>query len=506
MQLKGKSIFITGGTGGIGRPLVALLQQNGAQVYVYDRTTQGDLLTHIDTACAMVTAAEPDILINLAGYNCFARCEDQPAADIIGINLVVPIRLSQAVLPAMRKRHAGQIINIGSMTALIPLPHLSCYVAAKAGLKAFSDSLRREVQGSGIVVTHITPRAVDTDANKGLKAELNAATGVTHDSAELVARRIVAAIIKHESEVRIGWPERFFALLNVLVPRLIDRALRKNRDIGERILARQHKTPQPKEKHPMKRIAMMTLAIPALLLGFNVDTVQAQEMTVPVTPSAIQAPAHLQADSTDLLAMSDPVMEQVTVLQTRWAEIKYQGAGKEAQLAAMSALEAQAAALVAANPTRAEPKIWDAIILSSEAGIIKGISALPKVKKAKELLEASLQQDANALEGSAHTSLGSLYYQVPGWPVGFGDSKKAEQHLQAALAINPDGIDPNYFYGDYLINQKRYAEAIPVLEKALVAPDRTNRPLADAGRRQEIRTALGVAQEKAKTAKLKDYN
>ncbi len=502
MQLDGKSVFITGGTGGIGRPLVALLQKSGARVFVYDRATQGDLLAHIDSASAMVTAAAPDILINLAGYNCFARCEDQPAADIIGINLIVPIRLSQAVLPAMRKRGGGQIVNIGSMTALIPLPHLGCYVAAKAGLKAFSDSLRREVQGSGIVVTHITPRAVDTDANKGLKAELNAQTGVTHDSADLVARRIVAAIVNDEREVRIGWPERFFALLNALLPRLIDRALRKNRDIGERILARQHEITPHKENTAMKRIAMMILAMPALSLALNTISAQAQDMPAPV----MQPPAQMLMDGAALLPVADPVMDQVAVLQTRWAEIKYQGAGKEAQLAAMAALEGQAAALVAANPTRAEPKIWDAIILSSEAGIIKGISALPKVKKAKGLLEASLQQDANALEGSAHTSLGSLYYQVPGWPVGFGDSKKAEQHLKAALRVNPDGIDPNYFYGDYLIHQERYAEAIPVLEKALAAPDRANRALADAGRRQEIRTALGIAQEKAASAKPKDYN
>lgn len=497
MQLEGKTVFITGGTGGIGRPLVTLLQQSGARVYVYDRASQGDLLEQIDAVCAMVTAAEPDILINLAGYNCFARCEDQPADDIIGINLTVPIRLSQAVLPTMRKRGTGQIVNIGSMTALIPLPHLGCYVAAKAGLKAFSDSLRREVQGSGIVITHVTPRAVDTDANKGLKAELNAATRVAHDSADLVARRIVTAILNGESEVRIGWPERFFAVVNALLPRLIDRALRKNRDIGERILARQSKSTPYKKKTTMKRIAMLMFAVPALSLSLNATAVHAQEMSAPVP---------VQIDGATLMAMPDPVMDQVAMLQTRWAEIKYQGAGKDAQLAAMTALEGQAAALVAANPTRAEPKIWDAIILSSEAGIIKGISALPKVKKAKVLLEASLLQDANALEGSAHTSLGSLYYQVPGWPVGFGDKQKAEEHLKAALAINPDGIDPNYFYGDYLNNQERYAEAIPVLEKALAAPDRPNRALADAGRRQEIRAALAVAQEKAKTQKRNDYN
>lgn len=237
MQLKGKSVFITGGTGGIGRPLVARLKAAGAHVTIYLRPPNGSLSDEIDRVCADLAGKTPDILINLAGYNSFARCEAQDSKSIIDINLLVPIRLIQAVLPAMRKRQHGQIVTVGSMTALIPLPHLTSYVAAKAGLKAFADSLRREVQGSGIIVTHITPRAVDTGANKGLKAELNAKTGVTHDNPDLIAARILRAIVNDESDVRIGWPERFFALLNSLCPRLIDRALRKNRDIGEDLLA-----------------------------------------------------------------------------------------------------------------------------------------------------------------------------------------------------------------------------------------------------------------------------
>lgn len=237
MQLKGKSVFITGGTGGIGRPLVGLLKQAGAHVTVYVRPPSGSLSSEIDRVCAELATKTPDILINLAGYNAFSRCEEQDSKSIIDINLLVPIRLTQAVLPAMRVRSHGQIVTVGSMTALIPLPHLTSYVAAKAGLKAFADSLRREVQGSGIIVTHITPRAVDTGANKGLKAELNEKTGVTQDRPDVIAARILSAIVRNERDVRIGWPERFFALLNSFCPALIDRALRKNRDIGERILA-----------------------------------------------------------------------------------------------------------------------------------------------------------------------------------------------------------------------------------------------------------------------------
>ncbi|MCF5879317.1 tetratricopeptide repeat protein, partial [Aeromonas veronii] len=119
-----------------------------------------------------------------------------------------------------------------------------------------------------------------------------------------------------------------------------------------------------------------------------------------------------------------------------------------------------------------------------------GGGALGLVKEAKAKLELALKQDPKVLDGSAYTSLGSLYYQVPGWPVGFGDDEKAEQLLKQALAINPDGIDPNFFYGDFLLDQGRKAEAKTYLDKALAAPARPGREVADEGRRMEIRDRL----------------
>ncbi len=220
------------------------------------------------------------------------------------------------------------------------------------------------------------------------------------------------------------------------------------------------------------------------------------------TEPMLMAPA--TAKTTEA-AVTDPVMEQIKPLQDEWARIKYQLADKEAQLAAIEKLEAQAAQVTEANQNRAEPKIWEAIILSTDAGITKGISALPKVERAKTLLEMSEKIDPNALNGSAHTSLGSLYYQVPGWPVGFGDDKKAEEHLKMGLQINPNGIDPNYFYGDFLLQNDRVEEAKTYLNRALQAPDREGRELADAGRRQEVKAALAKADETLKSKK-KDFN
>ena len=193
----------------------------------------------------------------------------------------------------------------------------------------------------------------------------------------------------------------------------------------------------------------------------------------------------------DLLADMD---SSIAKIQRDWATANYETAGDK-QEKAFKALIEEARSLAASNPDKAEPKVWLAIALSTEAGITGGFGALSKVKEARSLLEEAEKINANALNGSVYTSMGSLYYQVPGWPIGFGNDDKAEQYLQKALAANPDGIDPNYFYGDFMLEQGRLDEAIKYLNKAAAAPDRPGRPLADKGRRAEIRKKLNRAKQ-----------
>lgn len=183
------------------------------------------------------------------------------------------------------------------------------------------------------------------------------------------------------------------------------------------------------------------------------------------------------------------VDDDVRVLQRQWEEIKYRKPPAE-QVAAYEALAKEAAQVRARYADRAEPEIWYGIIVASHAGAKGGFGALSLAKQAKQALEHALALDAKALDGSAYTSLGSLYYQVPGWPIGFGDDKKARELLQQALALNPDGIDPNFFLGDYLYRKADYAGARQALERALKAAPRPDRPLADEGRRLEIETLL----------------
>jgi Tfp pilus assembly protein PilF len=111
--------------------------------------------------------------------------------------------------------------------------------------------------------------------------------------------------------------------------------------------------------------------------------------------------------------------------------------------------------------------------------------------------EAAIKIKPDVLDGSAYNSLGVLYYKVPGWPVGFGSDKKAQELLQKALAVNPRGIDPNFFYGEFLVEQGKPREALTYLERALQAPARPGRDIADAGRREEARRLLEEARKKS---------
>ena len=181
--------------------------------------------------------------------------------------------------------------------------------------------------------------------------------------------------------------------------------------------------------------------------------------------------------------------EIILPIQTQWAEIKYNTPEKQ-QADLYQTLAQQSRKIAESNPGMAEPLIWEGIVVSSEAGARGGLGALSLCKDAKQRLEDALKIDDKALNGSAYTSLATLYAKVPGWPVGFGDDEKAEQLLKQALAINPDGIDPNFFYGDFLLDQGRKAEAKTYLDKALTAPARPGREVADEGRRMEIREKL----------------
>ena len=185
---------------------------------------------------------------------------------------------------------------------------------------------------------------------------------------------------------------------------------------------------------------------------------------------------------------ADDMQARLLDLQHRWAHINYEIDGDDAQAKAYEKLETQADALKQAYPDRADPLIWEGIILSSHAGATGGLGALGLVKKARKDFEKAIEIDPTAQKGSAHTSLGVLYYRTPGWPLAFGSNEKAQLHLRKALQISPTSIDANYFYAEFLADEKEdYRQALTYIERAEKAPKRPDRPLADAGRHADLR-------------------
>ena len=199
--------------------------------------------------------------------------------------------------------------------------------------------------------------------------------------------------------------------------------------------------------------------------------------------------ATMAALTLPLAARAASVEESINDLQRDWEVIRYQTPVSEREKR-FEQLAGKAHKLSEAYAGRAEPLVWEGIIVSSWAGEKGGLGALGLVKQAKALYESAIQIDGNVLDGSAYNSLGVLYYKVPGWPVGFGDKAKARDLLQKALAINPKGIDANFFFAEYLVETKHPEDAAAYLERALQAPGRAGRQIADAGRREEARLLL----------------
>ncbi|MFA6062609.1 MAG: tetratricopeptide repeat protein [Gallionella sp.] len=202
----------------------------------------------------------------------------------------------------------------------------------------------------------------------------------------------------------------------------------------------------------------------------------------------------LLALALSLNATATPLDVSIAQLQHAWAAANYQTPEKDRE-AAFKKLVEEAHQVTVSNPNRAEPLIWEGIITSTLAKYQPKLSAGSTAKAARDLLLSAEKLDANALEGSALTSLGSLYYKVPRF-ISFGDHDKAREYLERSLKISPNGIDQNYFYADFLLEKGEYAKALDYFKKAQKAPARPGREDADAGRHADIQEGIKKAEKK----------
>jgi NAD(P)-dependent dehydrogenase (short-subunit alcohol dehydrogenase family) len=241
MRFEGQQVLVTGGAGGLGRPLCELLLSEGAEVTVLDRAAPGSAIPYLrhdistteglEAAARDVGARRWDVLVNLAGIQHFGPVEAQTPEHLVAsymVNLLAPVRLTQAVLPRMKAQGCGRIVNVGSIFGSIAFAHFATYSSAKAGLRGFSQALRRELAGSGVGVTYVAPRAVRTALNSSLVMAFARITGMRLDDPERIAARILDAVRRERDEAYFGFPESLFVRVNALFPGLVDRALSAN--------------------------------------------------------------------------------------------------------------------------------------------------------------------------------------------------------------------------------------------------------------------------------------
>ena len=201
-------VLITGCSSGIGRAAAISLNDAGFPVYATARNV--DALTSLagrgihtlaldvtdEASMTQAVAAVEDaegwtgVLINNAGYGLYGPVEQQPMTEIrrqFETNVFGPVRLIQLVLPGMRGRGRGRILNVSSMGGRATLPGGAFYHASKYAIEALSDALRMEVAQFGIDVVLIEPGPVNTPWNDVAAASLSTAVpGADHVGPDVV--------------------------------------------------------------------------------------------------------------------------------------------------------------------------------------------------------------------------------------------------------------------------------------------------------------------------------
>ena len=191
------------------------------------------------------------------------------------------------------------------------------------------------------------------------------------------------------------------------------------------------------------------------------------------------------------------VNTEIKGVQKEWARIKYT-VEKNQHESALKNLALKATSIRMLQPDNADAHLWEGIVLSTYGGAIGTLRALDAVTESRDALEKSLMIDSDASNGAANTYLGTLYLLVPEWPIAFGDLDLAKEYLDKAIALNPEDIDANFYYGDFLKKKKKYKQAEVFYKKVLSAPARPDREVADEGRRNEAKERLAKMLVKSK--------
>lgn len=227
MKLKGKKVLITGGSRGIGRCMIGELIKNGVKdiaVIARDKKKLEQLSIDFEEANFLFVNGNVgdigvlremsskiedrwgrlDVLINNAGIVSAGALEDIPDEEIydqVAVNLMAVLFLTKYCLPLLKSSRQAAVLNVSSGLGLLGMPFYTVYGSTKAGLRQFSDSLRRELQPFNISVTCVYPTATDTEMMQKFE-------GREMDSPEYVAEKSIQALMKKELHFIFGGSQR----------------------------------------------------------------------------------------------------------------------------------------------------------------------------------------------------------------------------------------------------------------------------------------------------------
>ncbi len=205
-----KIVLVTGASAGIGKLTAKKLLKQGHTVYaaarrverMQDIENEGGHALYMDvTDTKSVNSGisrlldeqgQIDVLVNNAGYGSYGTIEDVPIEEIrhqFNVNVFGYARLQQAVLPHMREKKSGRIINVASVVSFVATPVLGWYGATKHAIKGMSDALRMEVRDLGIDVVMIEPGVIKTEFDEAAFAALDK-VDISPDYQEIVSKSV----------------------------------------------------------------------------------------------------------------------------------------------------------------------------------------------------------------------------------------------------------------------------------------------------------------------------
>ncbi|NOS99848.1 MAG: SDR family NAD(P)-dependent oxidoreductase [Phycisphaerales bacterium] len=253
-----KVAIVSGASRGLGAALAMVLARRGARLALMGRSRErleavaadvrsagADALVAVvdvrDRAAVDQAVGEVierwggvDVLFNVAGVKVQGSMEStsyEAIREALDVNFGGVLRCCRAVLPVMRARGRGHLVNVSSVQGKRATPYRGAYAASKAALNAMTDALRVELSGTGIDVTLVCPGRLDHHGDPRRMA-------MGYDRA---AEAMVRAVERGRREVVLTWSGRALVWLNVLAPGVVDRLLRGLRDERQREFERVHR-------------------------------------------------------------------------------------------------------------------------------------------------------------------------------------------------------------------------------------------------------------------------